>query len=142
VVDYSELVVGTSIASYDLMHVSHGAMAVRCRAPAPSHHTSPYRARIVQERAKCAMVDYSELVVGTSIASYDLMHVSHGAVAVRCRAPAHYSQPSHLTMTLHATCVKKRIHSAFPIAAKRRQLGRKIVLSAEREVVSTWKNLQ
>ena len=110
-VDYSELVVGTSIASYNLMHVSHGAVAVRCRATAPSqpshlsmtlHATSQSDSEqgLPQERAECAMFDYSELVVGTSIASYDLMHVSHGAVAVRYRAPAPLPTLTPLHQTL------------------------------------------
>ena len=48
------------------------------------------------------MLGCSEIVVVTSIASYDPMH-AHGAETVRCHAPA-FSEPPHLSMTLHATC--------------------------------------
>ena len=110
----SVVVVGTSIASYDLMHASwccRGGPLPRprslltitpcCGGPLPrprplrtitplndSPRDLPSNAelRLPQDRVKYAMLGSSEVVVGTSIASYDLMH--HGAVAVRCRAPA------------------------------------------------------
>ena len=93
------------------MH-THGAVTVRRRAPAPSepsHHSMTLHAtsqsdselRSPQERVKYVMLGGSKVVVGTSIASYDLIH-DHGAVTVRCRAPAP-SIPSHLSTTLHAT---------------------------------------
>ena len=82
------------------MHAPHhGAVAVRCRAPVPSQPLTPlhdppcdlkfdFELRMLQERVKYAMLGGSEVVVGTSIASYVFMHAHHGAVAVRCRAPA------------------------------------------------------
>ena len=42
---------------------------------------------MLPERVKYAMLGGSVMVVGTSIASYDL-DAHHGAVAVRCRIPA------------------------------------------------------
>ena len=107
----SVVVVGRSITSYDLMH--HGAVAVRCRAPAPSepshhsvtlHATSPVynsELRLPRERVKYAMLGSSEVVDGTSIASYDLMHAAWccGGPLPRPRP----SEPSHHSMTLHAT---------------------------------------
>ena len=49
------------------------------------------------------MLGGSEIVVKTSFASYDLLvHASWCAVAIRLRANAP-SEPSHLSMTLHAT---------------------------------------
>ena len=62
----------------------HGAVAIRRRAPALSEppqrndstrlFESDSELRLSQERAKYAMLGGSEVVVGTSIASYDLMH--------------------------------------------------------------------
>ena len=82
----SKVVVGTSIASYDRC-THHGAVAIRRRAPAPSElscHSITRRAtfkgdpelRLSQERVKYTMLGGSEVVVGTSIAPYDLMHAS------------------------------------------------------------------
>ena len=76
----SEVVVGTSIASYDLWCTHHGAVAIRRRAPVPSepshlsmtlHATSQSDSelRLSQERVKYAMLGGSKVVVGTSIAS-------------------------------------------------------------------------
>ena len=98
----SKVVVGNSIASYDQC-THHGAVSSRRRAPAPSepsHHSMTIHAtsqsdselRLFQERVKYAMRGGSEVVVGTSIASYDLMHAS-GAVTVRRRAPAPSATP-------------------------------------------------
>ena len=47
------------------------------------------------------MLGISKVVVGTSIASYDLVHAT-SAVTIRRRAPAP-SEPSHFSTTLHAT---------------------------------------
>ena len=81
-----EVVVGTSIVSYDRC-THHGAVAIRRRTPAPSepshlcmalHVTSKgdSKLRLPQARVKYAMFGGSEVVVGTSTASYDLMHAS------------------------------------------------------------------
>ena len=51
-----------------------------------------------QERARYAKLGGSEVDVGTGIASYDLVHTSWSAVAIRCRATApsksHHSKTS------------------------------------------------
>ena len=80
----SEVVVGTSIAPYDLMHASWccGGPLPRPRPhltltplnDTPCDLQSDYELIMPQERAKCAMLGGSEVVVGTSITSYDLMH--------------------------------------------------------------------
>ena len=77
----SEVVVGISTASTSEMHAHHGAVTIRRRAPAPSDtHATPAtfkgdsELRLSQERVKYAMLGGSEVVVGTSITSYDLMH--------------------------------------------------------------------
>ena len=78
----SDVVVGTSIASYDRC-THHGAVSIRRRAPAhsePPHLSmtlyatsqSDYELRLPQERVKYAMLGGSEVVVGISIASCDL----------------------------------------------------------------------
>ena len=80
----SVVVVGTSIASYDLMHASRccGGPLPRprpLRTITPLLHDSPRdlpKLRSSQERVKYAMFGGSEVVVGASIASYDLMHAS------------------------------------------------------------------
>ena len=49
------------------------------------------------------MLGVSEMVVGISIASYNRC-THYGAVAIRRRAPvSESSEPSHHSMTLHAT---------------------------------------
>ena len=83
----SEVVVETSIASYDLMHASSQVPTVRRRAPAslpsPTHTTMMRHGHqiaskcdselsISQKRAKYAKLGDPELVVGTCITSYDL----------------------------------------------------------------------
>ena len=83
----SEAVVGTSIASYDLMHASWC-----CGGPLPRprphltltplsmtlHATiqSDSELRLSQGRVKYVMLGSPVVVVGISIASYDLMHAS------------------------------------------------------------------
>ena len=95
----SEVVVGTSIAPYDLMHASRccGGPLSRPRSHltlTPLHDTphetfqSDSELRLSQGCVKYVMLGGPEVVVGTSIAPYDSMHASCGAVAVRCRAPA------------------------------------------------------
>ena len=82
IVGHSEVVVGTSIASYDLPCRTMEP-TVRRRASAPNDHshqpcpshdlsTGDSELRLPQECIMYAMVDHSELVVGTSIATYDL----------------------------------------------------------------------
>ena len=108
----SEMVVGTSIASYDLMHASWCCddppprpRPLRTITPlrdSPRNLSSNAELRLPQERVKYAMLGSSEVAVGTSIASYDLMHASWccGGPLPRPRAP---SEPSHHSMTPHAT---------------------------------------
>ena len=87
----SEMVVGISIASYN-RSTHHGRP---CTPPEPSnlsmtlHATSQSDSELElsQERVKYAMLGGSEVVVGTSIASYNRC-LHHGAVAIRRRAPA------------------------------------------------------
>ena len=83
--DGSYVVVGASIASYDLMHAS-----LCCDGPLPRPrtlrtltplHNSPHdldgdsELRLPQEGVKYAiMISGSEVMFGTSFASYDLMH--------------------------------------------------------------------
>ena len=100
----SEVVVGTSITSYDLMHA-----AWCCDGPPPrprTHRTitplqdsprdlpSNAELRLPQYRVKYAMLGSSEVVVGTSIASYDLMHASWC-----CRGGPLPRPRPHLTLT-------------------------------------------
>ena len=69
--------------------------------PGPSHRTmtllmtftSDSELRSLQERVEYAMIGGSEVVVGTSIASYDLMHASWC-----CGGPLPRPR-SHLTLT-------------------------------------------
>ena len=78
----SEVVVGISIASYDVMHASLCCGDPPPRPRPPSLHAlhatsqSDSELRLPQERVEYAMLGGSEVVVGTSIASYDLMHAS------------------------------------------------------------------
>ena len=85
-------------------------LAVRRRAPLAtselSHFSMTHRAtsqsdselRLPQERVKYAMIGGSEVVVGTRIASYDLMHASWC-----CGGPLPRPRP-HLTLIpLHDT---------------------------------------
>ena len=63
----------------------------------PQHATSQsdYELRLPQERVKYTMLGGSEVVVGTSIASYDLC--THHGVAIRRRAPAPSEPSCHST---------------------------------------------
>ena len=82
----SKVVVGTSIASYDRTHSSRccDGPPPRLRPSEPSHLSmtlhatsqSDYELRSPQERVKYVMLGGSKVVVGTSIASYDLMRAS------------------------------------------------------------------
>ena len=107
----SEVVVGTSIASYDLVHASWCCddppprpRPLRTLTPLQDSRDLPgdYELRLPQERAKYAMFGGSEVVVGTSIASCDLMHASW-LVLWRSAAAPPPSEPSHHSMTLRAT---------------------------------------
>ena len=57
-------------------------------------HKGDSEHKLSQERVKYEMLGGTEVVVGRSIASYDLMQ-HHGAVVIRHRAPA--PPPNHLT---------------------------------------------
>ena len=93
----SEVVVGTSITSYDLMHASWccDGPPLRPRPLQPSHLSmtlhatsqSDYELRLPQERVEYAMLGGSEVAVGTSIAFYDLMHASWCCNGPLPRAP-------------------------------------------------------
>ena len=90
---------------------------IRRRAPAPSEppqcndsprdSESDFELRLSQERVKYTMLGGSEVVVGTSIAPYDLMHASRCCgdppPRPRTRRTTTLAEPPHLSMTLHAT---------------------------------------
>ena len=88
-------------------------MAVRCRAPVPTYPShlsmtlhatfqSDSELRLSQGHVKYVMLGGPEVVVGTSIAPYDLMHASWC-----CGGPLPRPRPHltliYLSMTLHAT---------------------------------------
>ena len=105
----SEVVVGTSIvASYDLMHASWccGGPLPRPRPlrtitplnDSPRDLSSNAELRLPRERGKYKMLGSSEVVVGTSIASYDLMHASWC-----CDGPLPRPRPLRTLTTLSST---------------------------------------
>ena len=59
--------------------------------------------RLPQERVKYAMLGGSKVLVGTSIATYDLMRASWCSDGPPPRRRPLRAEPSHHSMTLHAT---------------------------------------
>ena len=110
----SEVVVRTSIAYCDLRCTLHGAVVIRHRAPVPSEPSfmplydpcdlqGDFELRLPQERAKYAMLGGSEVVVGTSITSYDLMHARIVLWRSAAAPPPPPNPHTSQSMTLHTT---------------------------------------